>query len=781
MILVPAAAAAATLLAFALLCAGGYLMTVALLGEERCRRDPLTLAVGLLVGATAQALVIGLALGMAGALRIGLALPIQALLVGLLLRARRRAGAGASGVAGAGTAKTGGVGTTSAASIVSEAGAEGRDAAGTRAAGPGAAGPARTLAERMAARLREHPLLALLAVHAVGSEALRGLLRPPLSWDSLMYHLLLAATWLQDHAISVVYGAYPTSYYGYAPANGSLWLWWWMAPSHSELYVNLAFLPHWLLLGLATGGVARELGARRSWPLAAYLVLLCPTVVRFAATEYVDILLGAMLAAATFFGLVWLRQAREPRLGDAAFAGMAVGIAAGTKVIGPPFALALGAGLLLALRGAWSVRLRQGAVAVLLAASLGGYFYLRNMAAGAGPLAMACVPPSDAAGHHQWFPNPSSALGNLGSLLADGSLADAFLGMPVPTAIELGIGPQLILLLPALGLPLLLPRHRRRGALVVWVQILAQLVFWFAVPQVTGGVLFANVRYLIAAIGLGFAGLAAACEQRGVWDRAERAVVGLAAALLIQDLLMLHAEMPREVRVMVAAADAVAALVIFSPALAARLRRFAAALAGPGAGSTAQAGSAGASRRVAWAAAAALSLALLAGAPWLTRFRAKDRTRALATEYTAHDTMAHEFARAWGWLERHGDAGTVAVAINPGNYFVYPAMGMGLRRRAVYANVNRQDRRRAIDYPGCGPRVDADPAAWIENLDKLGVRWVHLGRFEKLRFPLEGQWAHERPDRFTLRYADRNNLIFELSPPAAGRPPGARARQAGPG
>ena len=184
---------------------------------------------------------------------------------------------------------------------------------------------------------------------------------------------------------------------------------------------------------------------------------------------------------------------------------------------------------------------------------------------------------------------------------------------------------------------------------------------------------------------------------------------------------------------------------------------------------------------MAWAAAAALSLALLAGAPWLTRFRAKDRTRALATEYTAHDTMAHEFARAWGWLERHGDAGTVAVAINPGNYFVYPAMGMGLRRRAVYANVNRQDRRRAIDYPGCGPRVDADPAAWIENLDKLGVRWVHLGRFEKLRFPLEGQWAHERPDRFTLRYADRNNLIFELSPPAAGRPPGARAAPGWPG
>src|SRR5580693_9953469 len=233
MVLAPAAAAAATLLAIALLCAGGYLTAVALLGAERCRRDPLALAIAALVGATAQGLLIALVLGMSGTLRFLLALSIQALLVGLLLRARRRRATPEAPEGGAGPS------------------------------------PVRVLGQRTADRLREHPLLALLALHALGSEALRGLLRPPLSWDSLMYHLLLTATWLQDHALSVVYGAYPTNYYGYAPANGSLWLWWWMAPSHSELYVNCAFLPHWLLLGLATGGVARELGARRSWPLAA--------------------------------------------------------------------------------------------------------------------------------------------------------------------------------------------------------------------------------------------------------------------------------------------------------------------------------------------------------------------------------------------------------------------------------------------------------------------------------------------------------------------------------
>ena len=60
---------------------------------------------------------------------------------------------------------------------------------------------------------------------------------------------------------------HPTYFYGFEPSNGSVWLWWWMAPSHSELYVNLAFFPQTLLLALAAGGIARELGARRHWPL----------------------------------------------------------------------------------------------------------------------------------------------------------------------------------------------------------------------------------------------------------------------------------------------------------------------------------------------------------------------------------------------------------------------------------------------------------------------------------------------------------------------------------
>jgi hypothetical protein len=717
--------AAATLAAVAVLLAGGGLLALLLLGRERCRRDPLALGVASLVAATSLALLVALGLGAAGALSIALALPVAALLAGLLLLAWRRM-AEMSEPAPAPQA------------LLPPAGA------GEHAGGALPAGPFRVLARRSAARLREHPVLALIAVQAAGSEALRGLLRPPLSWDSLMYHLLLAATWLQERAIGVVYGMFPTSFYGYVPANGSLWLWWWMAPSHSELYVNLAFLPHWLLLGLATGGVARELGARRCWPLASYLVLLCPTIVRFAATQYVDILLAAMLMAAAFFGLCWLRS---PRGADAAVAGLALGVAAGTKVVGPPYALVLAAALAavaVSARGAWRTRLRQAALAALLATLLGSYFYLRNMAAGAGPLALSCFDAAPPGAPPRSAP-ARSVVANFAPMLADGTLVDAFLGFTAPASLELGIGPQALLLLGALVLPVLLTAPWRRGAFVAWAEILCQVGIWLIVPAATAGLVFANVRYLTAAIGLAFAGLVAAAEVRGV---AVRGLELLTAALLVQDLLMLHSVMPRGVRLAAAALDLLAAALVFSPALRRRVWRFLPALAG------------------------AATVALLAATPWLARFRAADRTRALATEFTAHDTLAKRFARAWGWLDRHGGTGTVAVAASPATYFIYPAMGMRLERRAVYANVNRQDLRSAVRYPGCWPRVDPDPEAWLANLGKLGVRWVHLSRVaESFPFPKESAWARARPERFALRYADAYNLIFELLPALPRRSP----------
>ena len=338
MFLVDLLGAGLTLVAIGFLLLGGYLAALRLLGEEAVR-DPLAVAIASLLLATTEAVGIGLLLGAAGLLRIDLALALQALLSLLLLVGFRR------------SPPPGGIG-----------------------------GPARAILRRSWAILREHPALSLVTLHAVGSEALRGLIRPPLSWDSLMYHLLLAGTWLRDQNLNPVFGNIPNNYYGYVPANGSVWFWWWMAPSHSEFWINLAALPHWVLLGLATGGIARRLGAGRHWPLASFLILLTPTVVRFAAAQYVDIFVGAVLAVG---GL--LRPALDPRRG---LGGgdprrrRAWGWRRAPRCWGSSTPWPSPAPPCRSPAAQWRRRVPQLIAALALAALLGSFFYVRNIARG---------------------------------------------------------------------------------------------------------------------------------------------------------------------------------------------------------------------------------------------------------------------------------------------------------------------------------------------------------------------------------------------------------------
>src|SRR4051794_39595759 len=139
--------AALTLITLLFLFLDGYLLARALL-RERAESDPLALAIGSLLAATALGVGIGLVLGGLGLLRAELALLLVT--VGALLPLAR-----------------------------------------ARRSGVDLWAPIRLLGRRLADRVRESPILSLIAGHAVFAEGLRGLVRPPLSWDSIMYHLLI--------------------------------------------------------------------------------------------------------------------------------------------------------------------------------------------------------------------------------------------------------------------------------------------------------------------------------------------------------------------------------------------------------------------------------------------------------------------------------------------------------------------------------------------------------------------------------------------------------------
>ncbi len=111
-------------------------------------------------------------------------------------------------------------------------------------------------------------------------------------------------------------------------------------------------------------------------------------------------------------------------------------------------------------------------------------------------------------------------------------------------------------------------------------------------------------------------------------------------------------------------------------------------------------------------------------------------------------------------------------------------MGPRLERESRYININAADHR-ALDYPLCQPRVDPDPRAWVINLAKHGIRWVHLSRYPQFHFSIERQWADSSPRLFALRYENPTNRVYEFLPnlPTAPSPaaPSAAIRPGSPG
>jgi hypothetical protein len=161
---------------------------------------------------------------------------------------------------------------------------------------------------------------------------------------------------------------------------------------------------------------------------------------------------------------------------------------------------------------------------------------------------------------------------------------------------------------------------------------------------------------------------------------------------------------------------------------------------------------------------AALVASLLA-APQLARFRIADRDRALADELTAHLTVARFFAAGWTWLDAHAGDGNVAVVHAPNNYLTYPTMGPRLERDVRYVNFNEADLPYAFQYPLCQPRVDPSPRAWVRNLARRRIRWIHFARFPGFAFPVEQRWAEAMPQLFVRRFTDSTNMVYEVRLP----------------
>ena len=133
-----------------------------------------------------------------------------------------------------------------------------------------------------------------------------GLVQSPLTlYDSLSYHLVFPARWLQEHRLSIVPTPFSDPAQAYQPANGELFFLWLMLPFHGDLLARIGQLPFLLLGAASLYAIARRCGARAGH--AAYAPLffvLARPVVEQAVGADVDLVCAASFLASMHLGIV---------------------------------------------------------------------------------------------------------------------------------------------------------------------------------------------------------------------------------------------------------------------------------------------------------------------------------------------------------------------------------------------------------------------------------------------------------------------------------------------
>lgn len=181
--------------------------------------------------------------------------------------------------------------------------------------------------------------------------------RPVYEYDALTYHLHFAAQWLLDGRISIIETPFGDAAPAYAPADGSLWFAWWMAPWRDfvgdvfdfrlnglDALVKYAGLPFAILLAASIRLLALRLGGDGGRSLRpAWVVLLLPWVVTQSVMPGVDVMMGACLVATIAFAADY-RQ--HPSPASAALAGLSLGLALGTKFLTLVYAAPIGAAII---------------------------------------------------------------------------------------------------------------------------------------------------------------------------------------------------------------------------------------------------------------------------------------------------------------------------------------------------------------------------------------------------------------------------------------------------
>lgn len=579
----------------------------------------------------------------------------------------------------------------------------------------------------------------------------RSLLIVPVDWDSLTYHLFKPVRWIQEGRIlHPLGGAYPYHHLSFFPANNELIIALFMVILRNDLFAEIINLPLIALTGIVTSLLCRRIGGSEEagWS-AGLLVVTTPALLSWGATAYVEPMLNVSMLSALLFTIDALHAEAPQRWRAVILAGLAAGLAVGTKYSALPLAVFLGTVLLLLTlrQGAgWRGTLRIGVLwggAMLLTGGL--WYFLNTLATGNPfyPVPLGSLP----AITHPPFPwEDASILSNLKALLSSGWLWEVWIGTPGtgPSRMAVGwklflFGPLILLGLGSLfgkGISQLQTGTYRDGMVRLLVLCTACLLgyTYLILPFYKNlGWLQSNVRFLLPFICVGTAAGMAWLSRTGVAPRSLFLLVfgGMALDAQFLDLSLpgLSIAMGRMVLVAIAMLG-MSMLWLKKPVLDSRTLRD-------------------------------ITLSILLVLPaLLLSYREGLRYHHYQVAEEVHPSQHLLFARAAHFLQVREPEKTLAVAAAGPLEFLYLFVGPRFERRVLYVETHAGPDSLSPNPTG-DPRFAFDRAAWIQNMLKaqaellLVMRWI-----PEMDWPPEYRWAWEL--QFPLIYQDDYTAIFTV-------------------
>ena len=616
------------------------------------------------------------------------------------------------------------------------------------------------------------PIAALLIPLLVFIVAV-GLVQSPLTlYDSLSYHLVFPARWLQEHRISIIQTPFSDPAQAYQPANGELFFLWLMLPFHGDLVARVGQLPFLLLGGIALYAIARRSGARPEH--AAYAPLffvLARPVVEQAVGADVDLICAATFVTSLYLGIVAVEtNARR----DWLLWGVSLGLHLGSKYLALVYVPVLL--VLPLLRGPR----RQVLWALPGIVLFGLPWYARNWVIAGSPI----------------YP---ASLKVLGVTLARGAFTREAMNNSVFHVTSVRLFPAiaahafgaacLLFWLPCacLGAASLLARRRWwPGGYILLVPIVMIPLFWFGIPD------NGDSRFLLPAVAVAMVPLTFPFGSNARWNACLHAAYLVGAAWIVVGMhsqitmslpwfmggwLTLDGIVSREwLPLFIAGAVVTACLAYFVSRRPAHAAPVLAAAFGAG------------------------CIALTVGSrAWC----AQEECSALALSPTY---IRATMVVGWQWVHAHIAHSTIAYT---GNNVSYPLFDEHLSNRVYYVNIDRHTGWRFHDYARARGRAGTEPSAalarasgqlmplregrieeasrprydrwegyreaWIQNLRSAGAGYLFvsvLSAYEidyvwhnEQGFPIEDEWARAGPQAFRLVYENGQVRIYAVDLP----------------